>query len=260
MDGEALARAAKEIVAHRLSGTPVARMVDLATLEAGYACQRLANRALAKALGPVAGLKIGGTAEAARRLIGIEQPILGEVFASTVHASGARLPFSRYRRPGIETEIAVRLGRDLPARPAPYTRAEVADAIATIMAAIELVDDRYEALAGVGGPTLVADNACNAGSILGAERRFDPALALDRLGARTLVDGREVATGSGAALLGHPLEALLFAVECRRRLGLGLEAGTFVSLGTVTLPQWAEGPAGYRIEVEALGTVELVLV
>lgn len=259
MDGDALKHAASKIVAHRLSATPITRMAELATLEAGYACQQLANRALAKALGPVVGLKIGGTAESARRLIGIDEPILGEVFASTVHRSGVGLPLAAYRRPGIETEIAVRLGRDLPVRPTPYTRAEVADAVATIMAAIELVDDRYEGLASVGGPTLAADNACNAAAILGPEHPFDPALPLDRLVACTLIDGREVERGTGAALLGHPLEALLFAVEKRRQLGLGLEAGTFVSLGTMTLPQWAKGPARYRIEVEALGAVELTL-
>ena len=59
---------------------------------------------------------------------------------------------------------------------------------------------------------------------------------------------------------GHPLDALLFAVEKRRRLGRGLEAGLFVSLGTMTMPQWAEGPAAFRIEVEALGAVEVALV
>lgn len=260
MEGATLARAAKEIVARRLARVPVERIPALATLEAGYACQRLANRALAKALGPVVGLKIGGTAENARRLIRVEEPVLGEVFASTVYPSGARLPFAAFRRPGIETEIAVRLGADLPARPAPYGRAEVAEAVATVMAAIEIVDERYLDFEAVGGPTLAADNVYNAASILGVERPFDPTLALDRLAARTLVDGREVATGTGAALLGHPLDALLFAAEKRRRLGLGLEAGTFLSLGTMTMPQWAEGPARFRIEVEALGAVELALV
>lgn len=260
MDGATLAAAAREIVARRLSGTPVERLSALATLDAGYACQRLANRALEKALGPVVGLKIGGTAENTRRLINVDEPVLGEVFAATVHKSGARLPHAAFRRPGIETEIAVRLGCDLPARPTPYRREEVALAVATIMAAIEIVDERYIDFKAVGGPTLAADNVYNAASILGAERPFDPSLPLDRLTARTIVDGREVATGTGAALLGHPLDALLFAAEKRRRLGVGLEAGTFLSLGTMTMPQWAEAPATFRIEVEALGAVELALV
>lgn len=254
------AEAAATVIRHRLTGTPLARIPGLSTLDQGYAVQALANRGLAKALGPVVGLKIGGTAENTRRLINVEEPILGEVFASTVQRSPARLPRAAFVKPGIETEIAVRLGRDLPARAQPYTREEAAAAIATVLAAVEVVDDRYLDFKTVGGPTLAADNVYNAASVLGEEKLFDPALALDRLAARTLVDGREVATGTGAALLGHPLDALLFAVEKRRRLGRGLEAGTFVSLGTMTMPQWAEGPATYRIEVEALGSVELAIV
>jgi 2-keto-4-pentenoate hydratase len=260
MQATLFAEAATTVIRHRLTLSPLDRIPGLTALDQGYAVQALANRALAKALGPVVGLKIGGTAEATRRLIAVDEPVLGEVFASTVHKSGTRLPHAAFRRPGIETEIAVRLGRDLPARPQPYTREEVTGAIATIMAAIELVDDRYLDFATVGGPSLAADNVYNAASILGAERPFDPGLPLERLVARTLVDGREVASGTGAALLGHPLDALLFAAEKRRKLGTGLEAGTFLSLGTMTLPQWAEGPAAFRIEVEALGAVELALV
>ncbi len=253
------ARAAALIVRHRLTRTPLARIGSLAALDQGYAVQALANRALEKALGPVVGLKIGGTAENTRRLINVEEPVLGEIFASTVQPSPARLARSAFVKPGIETEIAVRLGRDLPPRPQPYERAEVVEAVATIMAAIEVVDERYTDFKAVGGPTLAADNVYNAASVLGAERSFDPALALDRLSARTWRDGVLVAEGTGAALLGHPLDALLFAVEKRRRLGVGLAAGTFVSLGTMSMPQWVEGPAIFRIEVEALGTVELAI-
>ncbi len=253
------AEAAARVIRHRLCGIPLGRLPGLVALDQGYAVQALANRALEKALGPVVGLKIGGTAENTRRLINVEEPVLGEVFASTVRRSPATLARGLFLKPGIETEIAVRLGRDLPARPEPYGRAEVAAAVATIMAAIEVVDERYTDFKAVGGPTLAADNVYNAASVLGEERPFDPALPLERLAARTLIDGREVATGTGAALLGHPLDALLFAAEKRRRLGRGLEAGSFVSLGTMTMPQWVEGPATYRIEVETLGLVELTI-
>lgn len=260
MEATVLAEAAAQVIRCRLSRTPLGRIEALRSLDHGYAAQALANRALARSLGPVAGLKIGGTAENTRRLINVEEPVLGEVLAATVQASPARLPRAAFLRPGVETEIAVRLGRDLPPRAQPYTREEAAAAIATVMPAIEVVDDRYADFRTVGGPTLAADNVYNAAAVLGEEKPFDPGLALERLAARTLVDGREVATGTGAALLGHPLDALLFAVETRRRLGRGLEAGLFLSLGTMTMPQWVEGPAVYRIEVEALGCVELAFV
>ena len=163
-------------------------------------------------------------------------------------------------RLGIETEIAVRLGRDLPARAAAYGRAEAAAAVAALMPAIELVDDRYEDFATIGGPTQIADNAFDAGSVLGPEHSGWQALDLAALTARTWRDGVLVAEGRSDVLLGHPLDALAWIANRRSSLGLGLAAGSFVSLGTITPVQWAaDGPATYTIEVEQLGKVAVTV-
>lgn len=257
MEPSRLADAAAYVMTRRLARLPVERQACLRSMGEGYAAQVLANRAIAKALGPVVGFKIGGTAENTRKLINVTEPVLGEVFASRVHRSGATLPFASVIKPGIETEIAVRLARPLPSRERPYSRAEAEAAIGTVMASIEIVDDRYVDFKTVGGPTLAADNVYNAYVILGQEHAYEAGMPLDRLGARTLIDGSEVATGTGAALMGHPLEALLFAAEKRRQLGLGLDAGSFITLGTMAMPQWFDRPMTTRIEIEQLGTVEV---
>jgi 2-keto-4-pentenoate hydratase len=126
------------------------------------------------------------------------------------------------------------------------------------MAAVEIVDDRYEDFRTIGAETLLADNAFNAGSILGEPVRDFNALDLAALRARTLIDGREIATGLSDMLLGHPMDALAWLANRRSRLGLGLDADTFVSLGSITPVQWVETPSAFRIEVEALGAVEVV--
>jgi 2-keto-4-pentenoate hydratase len=259
VQGADLDRAAERIADARLQGTPVERLVEAENLADGYAVQERANSLLEASLGARAGHKIGGTNKEMQVYLGCHEPLAGEVFATTVHASGARLPFDRYRRPGIETEIAVLLGRPLPARPEPYAREEVAGAVAEVMAAIELVDDRYVDFRSTGAPTIAADNAFNAASALGEPLREPASLDLAHLRARTFIDGNLVAEGTSAALLGHPLEALLWLAEHRRRLGLGLAAGSFVSLGSMTPVQWLSRPAVARIEVEGLGEVELEL-
>jgi 2-keto-4-pentenoate hydratase len=225
----------------------------------GYAVQAAANARLAATLGPVVGHKIGGTNKAMRGWIGFDEPVGGEVFASTVHASGVTLAHDNFLRPGIETEIAVRLAHALPARPEPWTRPEVEAAVGEVMAAIELVDDRYQDFRTAGPATIIADNAFNAASILGEPARGWRGLALDRLAARTFIDGALVAEGTSDALLGHPLAALLWLAERRRRLGLGLAAAAFVSLGSITPVQWLDGPAQARIEVAGLGVVRVTL-
>jgi 2-keto-4-pentenoate hydratase len=129
------------------------------------------------------------------------------------------------------------------------------EAVGEMMAAIELVDDRYADIATVGAPTLIADNAFDAGSLLGAPAPGWRALDLATLTARTFRDGRLLEAGRSDALLGHPLDALAWLANRRSALGLGLAAGSFVSLGTITLVQWVDRPALYQIAVDHLGEV-----
>ena len=257
MADERVAAAAAWIVEARLMLRPIGPHPDLTTLELGYAAQQEANALLEERLGPRVGHKIGGTTAPMRAYLNLPEPVGGEIFATTVHPDGATLRIADYRRPGVETEIAVRLGQDLPPQDDLYTPEDVAAAVDEVMAAIEIVDDRYEDFRTLGAPTLVADNAFDAGSVLGpAVRDLNP-MDTGRLQARTLVDGREVATGLSDLLLGHPMDALAWLANRRSSLGLGLEAGSFVSLGSITPVQWIDRPAAFRIEVEALGAVEL---
>ena len=259
MERDTIERAAAEVARRRLAKERLAALDGIRGEDAGYAVQRLANARLEARLGPVVGHKIGGTTEAMRRLIGACEPVAGEVFAETVHPTPARLSFDAFLRPGIETEIAVRLGRDLPPGDAPFDRSRVAEAVAEVMAAIEIVDDRYEDFRRVGIATIVADNAFNAASILGEPRREWRGLDLAGLVARTRIDGRCVAEARSDALMGHPFEALRWLADRRAVLGHGLAAGSFVSLGTITPVQWLDRPCEVRIEVEELGEVVLRL-
>lgn len=257
MDERMLTAAAGQVVAARLGRCRLARLAGVATLADGYRVQQHANALLERDLGPRVGHKIGATTAAMRRYLNVPEPMAGEIFAGQLHAEGARVQRHAFLRLGIETEIAVRLGSDLPPRPAAYAREEVGAAVADAMAAIELVDDRYDDFATIGGPTQIADNAFDAGSVLGRPCRDWRRLDLARLTARTFCQGRQVAEGSSASLLGHPLGALAWLATRRSALGLGLAAGTFVSLGTMTPVQWVDGPATYRIEVMGLGEVEI---
>lgn len=257
MDQAILAAAADQVVACRLARRPLPRLAGLATLEDGYAVQQRANAALERELGPRVGHKIGGTTAPMRAYIHVPEPVGGEVFQAQLHPDDASVRRTDFVRLGIETEIAVRLGRDLPPRPEPYDRAEIGHAVAALMPSIELVDDRYQDFATIGGPTLIADNAFDAGCVLGPEQPHWQELDLAALIARTWLDGAVVAQGLSDQLLGHPLDALTWLTNRRSRLGLGLAAGSFVSLGTITPVQWVAAPGTFRIEVEALGKVSV---
>ncbi|MEZ5863591.1 MAG: fumarylacetoacetate hydrolase family protein [Geminicoccaceae bacterium] len=247
---------ADKVAANRLAG---GRLDGLAIGEdEGYAVQEAANAALAGKLGAIAGHKIGATAEGMRKLLNVPGPIAGDVFASTVHEKRATLRLADYVRPGLETEIAVRIGRDLTPDEAPWSKERIAAAVAAVLPAIEIVDNRYTDFAKAGAGTIIADNAFNAGSILGPETTDWQGLPLDRLTARTLIDGREVGTGLSDELLGHPLNALVWLADRYAGLGRTLQAGRFVSLGTITPVQWITRPLRGAHRGRGLGGVEVV--
>lgn len=254
---DAIDELARQVAASRRKLEPLPGLLADASYEAGYVVQTAANALLAEELGPVEGHKIGGTTAAMREYLRVREPLAGEVFAATVHEPGAVLDRGSYRRPGVETEIAVRLGRALPPRPQPYGRDEVATAVSAMMASIEIVDDRYIDFRRCGGATLIADNAFDAGCVLGETALPDPDVDLAVLRARTLVDGELIAEGTAAALMGHPLEALAWLATRRSVDGRGLPAGCFVTLGSMTPVQWVERPGRWRIEVDVLGSVEI---
>ncbi|MFO1036718.1 MAG: fumarylacetoacetate hydrolase family protein [Geminicoccaceae bacterium] len=260
MRNDQLAEAAARVISARLGGHKLQRLPEelgVRGLEDAYAVQLAANAELEAALGPRVGHKIGGTTESMRKYLNVPEPLGGETFKKGLLQDGATLRIADYRRPGVETEIAVRMAKPLPSRPDPYTREEVVAAIGALMPAIELVDDRYEEFAKIGAATIIADNAFNAANIVGTERTDWQALDLPKLRAWTYKNGALVGEGTADALYGDPIEALRWLANRLSSLGRGLEAGTFVSLGSITAVQWVDEPARYRIEVEGLGSLEV---
>src|SRR4051794_24040716 len=120
-----VAAAAAWIVEARLARRAIGPHPDVTTIELGYEVQQAANALLEQQLGPRVGHKIGGTTAPMRAYLNIPEPVGGEIFATTVHPDGATLRLADYRRPGIETEIAVRLGQDLPPPDDLYTPEDV---------------------------------------------------------------------------------------------------------------------------------------
>jgi len=236
----------------RMSGLPPElRPADVA---AAYRVQDALHVALAGAgLGALAGYKIGCTTPVMQQYLKIDHPCAGGVFAGRVYRGEPRLRHGAFVRAGVECEIAVLLGRDLPARDRPYAPAEVAPAIEACAAAIEIVDDRWIDYRAVDTPTLIADDFFNAACVLGTPRRFDPALDLRAVRGAMSVGGRELGRGTGADALGSPLNALAWLASARG----GLKAGELVLTGSMVQTHWAVRGDICAIEVEQLGTARV---
>ena len=206
----------------------------------------------------IGGFKIGASAQRMQALLGLSGPVAGFMAAGDIHPSGAALPFAQFGRPGVECELAVRLARDLP--PEPCTPETAREAVAELMAAIEIVDNRYGDLQKLGAPTLIADQVYHAAAVLGAKVDAWPDLEPKTLAGRIEVDGELRGEGLGSELLGDPLAALAWLAGSTVAAAFGgLRAGQVMMLGSVTPPIWLDRPCSVRVSFAGLSPVLLRL-
>ena len=208
---------------------------------------------------PPAGFKIGATAQRMQRYLGLTGPVAAFMARSGLRASGAVLTWDGFRAVGMECEIGVRLGADLPA--GQCDPAVAAQAVDALFAAIEIVENRYGAggLAEVGTPTLIADQVFHAGAVLGEAAHWRD-IDLAAVPGHILVDGMPRGEGRGGDLLGHPMNALawLAGSDIARAFG-GLRAGQVIMLGSVTPPIWLENPCTVTVEFAGMPPATLHL-
>jgi 2-oxo-3-hexenedioate decarboxylase/2-keto-4-pentenoate hydratase len=123
------------------------------------------------------------------------------------------------------------------------------------MAAIEIVDDRYEDWRTTDTPTLIADDFFAAGCVLGdpVADPGDPAA----LTGTTSINGVEAGRGVGRDVMGHPLNALAWIASSLAERGKHLRAGEIVLLGSLVETKWLSRGDEVAIEVSGLGRVEM---
>jgi 2-keto-4-pentenoate hydratase len=213
----------------------------------------------ARGRGALAGYKIGLTTPIMQKLCGVDEPCYGAIFGGEVHHGRAELGVGDYCRLGIETEIAVRLGEDLPQDGAGGSwRDRVAAAVESCMAAIELLEDLRHDYQRLSAAAMVAGNVWNAGAVLGPPVADWRRLDLARGAARLVVNGREIGRGRGGDVMGNPLHALAWLAAKRAAAGTPLKRGMIVLTGSMVPIQFPAAGDHARVEVEGLGTAELV--
>jgi 2-keto-4-pentenoate hydratase len=191
-----------------------------------------------------------------QKLCGVGEPCYGAIFAREVHHSRAELAAADYCRLGVETEIAFRLGADLPQGGDPH---EVATAIESSMAAIELIEDLGYDYKQLDAAAMVAGNVWNAGVVLGTPVAGCRNQDLARATARLSINGREIGSGNGGDVMGHPLNALAWLADKLAAAGTPLRRGMIVMTGSMVPIQYPAAGDRVLIEVTGLGTAELAL-
>ena len=228
--------------------------------DAAYQVQdRLQKMWIDAGAGAIVGWKVALTSKVMQELLGVARPCEGAIFASRVHHADVTVAHGDFVNIGVESEIAVRIAHDLPASGGPYDQDSIREAVASCMAAIEIVDDRAIDYSLIDAPLLIADNSFNAGCILGDEISDWQDLDLAALAGRMLINGEVVGEGVGGDALGHPLVPLSWLANNLNDRGTMLRAGDVVLTGSIVATKWLQPGDHMVTEVDGLGRASLTV-
>lgn len=254
MNAEAIERAAAMLADLRARSYPIRALDDLPEairppdLMTAYTVQARVRALLAaRSPGPQIGWKIGCTTPVMQGYLKIPHPCAGTLYRGSIQREIGTLVSTDYMNLGLECEIAVQLARDLPQRTRVYETTDMYDAIAGVMASVEVVEHRFRDFLTASTPSLVADDFFSAGCVIGRPIPPDQAGDLRTLRGGFSIEGAPPAeTGTGVEILGHPLTALAWLAEQAAQLGTPLQEGQVVTLGSVVKTIYPE--PGTRIE------------
>ena len=148
-------------------------------------------------------------------------------------------------RPGFEPELCLRVKRPLAGD---VTVADVREAIDVVHPSLEIIETRGDLTAQIA--VAMADNAQQKTIILG-----DPVplgdLELDAVAATIQINDQTVATGRGDAVLGNPLNSLVWLARKLPEFGRSVRPGDLIMSGSFTR-QFPIEP-GDRIHADFVG-------
>jgi len=254
----ATARAYLEARRTRATYRPLDAAVRGAPLDEAYRVQDALHRLMTDAgSGEIAGWKIALTSKAMQQMTGVDQPAAGAIFSKVVHPSPARVEITSYHHLGVEFEVAVRLGDDLPAGGAPWTRASVAGRVAACMPAFELVEDGNADYKTLDAFTLVAQNAWNGGVVLGSPVTGWRGVDLENSVTRCWINDAPGGQGKTGDALGHPFEAVAWLANLLNGQGRMLGRDMIVMTGSSITTKFPAPGDRMRFAIDGLGEVAL---
>ncbi len=232
---------------------PVRALLGDTDVEAAYAVQEIVISRRETAGARRVGRKVGLTNPAVQAQLGVDQPDFGVLLDDMDVTGAVAVDTTALVAPRIEAELAFVLRDDVDET----DRASVVAAVDYAVAAFEIVDSRVRDWS-ISIVDTIADNASSALYVLGDVRvplsDFDP-IAVEMTLTR---DGEVVSTGTGAACLGDPVEALVWVAQTAARLGRPLRAGEVVLSGALgPMVPLAAGSA-YEAAISGFGTVTAI--
>lgn len=187
----------------------------------------------------VKGHKIGLTSKAMQSALNIDEPDSGILLDDMFFADGGLIPTERFIATRIEAELAFVMKTRLSGPNCMMF--DVLNATDFVVPALEILDTRVERV----DPQTksarkifdtIADNAANAGIVLGGRPIRPMDTDLRWIGALCFRNGQLEETGLAAGVLNHPATSVAWLANKIAPNGLALEAGQVVLAGSFIRP------------------------
>jgi 2-keto-4-pentenoate hydratase len=193
------------------------------------------------------GWKAGLTAKAIQAQFNVHEPVFGCVLET--QPSGRVFAPADLIAPGFESELCLLLGSDLSGVVTPE---QARAAVASAHPSLEIIETRGDLTKQLA--LALADNAQQKTCILGTAVPLPE--RLETIEARVFVNGQLVGTGTGEAVLGSPINSLVWLAGKLAEYGRHLKAGEIVMSGSFTR-QFPIAPGDrIRTEFSGIGAVE----
>ena len=208
----------------------------------------------------VRGYKIGLTSRAMQDALKIDIPDSGILFDNMFFENGATVPVDRFIQPRIEAEIAFVFKQDLTGNN--ITLFDVLNATDYISPALEILDTRILRVDPDTGTTrnvcdTIADNAANAGIVLGGRACRPNDIDLRWAGAIVSRNAVVEETGLGAGVLNHPAQGIVWLANRLAQYDQSIKKGQVVISGSFIRPIEAMHGSTISADFGPLGTVSV---
>jgi 2-keto-4-pentenoate hydratase len=240
---------------HTSEAVPALHTRGPMSLDEAYRVQSSVFDRLWGDVGAVAGYKISLVAPEHRANFGAFEPTFGRFAAHQLLSGSPTVAISSLHCPLVEPELIFIVNEDLP----PSAGRDEVRGACSIAAGLEIPDSRFQGWFPVPEQTvedLVSDNSF-AGLVVHSDERMAAAdLDLAEVSCTLSIDGDAFGTGQGSAVMGDPVNAVVWLSERLARDGELLRAGQRISAGTFLWPPIAR-PGVFRADYDHVGAVQV---
>ncbi|NLW06024.1 MAG: 2-oxo-3-hexenedioate decarboxylase [Pseudomonadaceae bacterium] len=200
----------------------------------------------------IVGMKMGLTSWAKMAQMGVEQPCYGYLADYFSVPEGGEIKMDELIHPKIEAEIA--FVTKAPLKGPGIHIGDVLRATDFIIPAVEVIDSRYKDFK-FDLKSVIADNSSSSRFITGGRMARLEDVDVKNLGVVMEINGEIVATGAGAAVLGHPAASVAMLANMMGERGEEIPAGTFIMTGGITAAVTVNRGDSINIRYQGLGSI-----